>query len=62
MERTMDVITKEYSDVCAKAGHINYQIGVLSADLSALNAKLKELNLEAAALSKPSVVSDEQKS
>jgi hypothetical protein len=62
MERTMDVITKEYSDVCAKAGHIQYQVGVLSNELATLNDKLKELNLEAAALSKPSVVSDEQKS
>jgi len=52
MERTMEVITKEYGDLCAKAGHIQYQISVLTSDLEALNLKLKDLNLEAAALSK----------
>lgn len=48
----MEVITKEYGDLCAKAGHIQYQISVLTSDLEALNLKLKDLNLEAAALSK----------
>jgi hypothetical protein len=62
MERTLEVITKEYSDLCAKAGHIQYQVGVLSTELATLNDKLKELNLEAAALAKAPAVSDEQKS
>lgn len=62
MERTLEVITKEYSDLCARAGHIQYQVGVLSTELATLNDKLKELNLEAAALAKAPAVSDAQKS
>lgn len=54
MERTIETIHKEYSDLCARAGHTQYQIEALKIDLNALNEKLRVLNLEAAALAKAS--------
>ena len=52
IERTMEVIHQEYTGLCAKAGHAQYQISVISKDLELLNEQLKALNLEAAALPK----------
>lgn len=45
--RTVQDIQGEYQGLCAKAGHLQYQISALSADLKIINDTLKELNLEA---------------
>ena len=49
--RTIDDLHREYSQMCSKAGHTQYQISVLKKDLELLNEQLKALNLEAASLS-----------
>lgn len=48
--RTVDDIRNEYSQLCAKAGHVNYQIFQLSSDLKLINEQLRDLNLEATKL------------
>jgi hypothetical protein len=48
--KTLDDITKEYAEGCTKAGHLQYQIHVLSKDLEVLNGVLRDLNFEAAKL------------
>lgn len=50
-KRTVEMVHQEYTQLCAKAGHINYQISVLKTDLDLVNSQLKDLNLEAASLS-----------
>lgn len=50
IERTVEAIHKEYSDLCARAGHTAYQIKVLNDDLNLVHEQLKTLNLEAAAV------------
>lgn len=47
-KRTLDEVRQEYSNLCAKAGHVQYQIAVLGDDLKLINDQIKELNLEAA--------------
>lgn len=47
--RKVEEIHAEYSNLCAKAGHLQYQISVLSKDLKTLNDQLETLNFEAAA-------------
>lgn len=49
-ERTINDVHQEYTARCAEAGHLSYQISVQMDALDVLQAKLKELNLEAAAL------------
>ncbi len=49
-ERTIESIHAEYSQICAKAGHAQYQIETLKKDLDILNGQLRDLNIEAAAL------------
>ncbi len=46
--RTVEEIRQEYSGLCAKAGHIQYQVAVMNEDLNTLNNQLKDLNFEAA--------------
>jgi septal ring factor EnvC (AmiA/AmiB activator) len=46
--RTVQEIQNEYSNLCAKAGHLQYQIATLGKDLDLLNAQLRDLNFEAA--------------
>lgn len=46
--RTVDDIHKEYSNLAAKAGHVNYNIFVLTNDLKLLNDQMRDLNIEAA--------------
>ena len=48
-ERTVQEIQGEYSGICTKAGHIQYQINALSKDLELVNSSLRDLNFEAAA-------------
>lgn len=45
--RSIEDIHQEYSKVCSQAGHVQYQIEVLAADLDKLNGQLRELNIEA---------------
>jgi hypothetical protein len=49
-ERTVPEISQEYSGLCTKAGHLQYQINTLQKDLELLNGTLRDLNLEAAAV------------
>jgi prefoldin subunit 5 len=46
--RSIEEIHQDYSRICSQAGHVQYQIAVLSKDLELLNSQLKDLNLEAA--------------
>lgn len=50
-ERTVDQIRGEYSRLCAKAGHTQYQISTLQKDLEIINGTLRDLNVEAATAS-----------
>lgn len=47
-ERTVEEIRNEYGQLCAKAGHLSYQIQVLTEDLKVLYDSMKQLNFEAA--------------
>lgn len=46
--RTLPEIEQEYARLCAKAGHVQYQVAQLQKDLGLLNARLQEVNVEAA--------------
>jgi len=48
--RTVDTIHKEYSAVCAQAGHVSYQIFILTNDLEILHKQARDLNTEATQL------------
>lgn len=50
--RDMSAIQKEYSDLCARAGELQYRIGVMQAELGQANHRLFELNQEAHEASK----------
>lgn len=47
-KRTVDDVKQEYSSLCAKAGHLQYQIHVHTKGLELVNTELRELNFEAA--------------
>jgi uncharacterized coiled-coil DUF342 family protein len=49
-KRTIDEIRKEYTDLCLKAGHTQYQIDTLTKDLGVINNTLRDLNFEAASV------------
>lgn len=49
-ERTLEQVTQEYSQLCSKAGHAQYQIHVHTKDLELINKELRDLNFEAAAI------------
>lgn len=49
--RTVEEIQQEYTQLCCKAGHTQYQISGLEKDLEMINSSLRELNFEAAAAS-----------
>lgn len=49
-KRTIADIQAEYQGSCTRAGHLQYQVFTLQKDLDLLNDKLRELNLEAAAV------------
>ena len=49
--KSVEALQQEYGSLCAKAGHIQYQISVLTTDLAEINNQLKSLNFEAHALS-----------
>lgn len=46
--RTSAQLQNQYTQLCAKSGHIQYQIFALKTDLEAINNALRDLNLEAA--------------
>lgn len=46
-ERTVEEIQQEYTQLCAKAGHLQYSISALKTDLGLVNEQLRDLNLEA---------------
>lgn len=46
--RPVAEIQVEYTNLCQKAGHIQYQIYTLERDLDSLNQTLRVLNFEAA--------------
>lgn len=50
--RAVSEIQNEYQNLCTKAGHINYQIFVLSNDLGLVQETLRDLNMEAMAAQK----------
>ncbi len=49
--RTIEDVQSEYSQACAKAGHLGYQIETLKKDLEKTYEVLMDLNLEAAKIS-----------
>lgn len=49
-DRTIPEIQAEYSQLCARAGQLQYQIYCLQKDLDLANGTLKDLNFEAAAI------------
>lgn len=59
VERTLDQVRQEYSNLAAKAGHTQYQIAELTSDLKVINEQLRDLNFEAGKLIE--AVKEEQK-
>lgn len=49
-KKTVEDLQREYSQLCSKAGHLQYQVHALSAELASVNEALKAINLEAAAI------------
>jgi outer membrane murein-binding lipoprotein Lpp len=47
--REMAAITGEFTTLCTKAGHLQYQIDAFKKDVNLLNEQMRALNLEAAA-------------
>ncbi len=47
--RSFADIQQEFTNTCARAGHLEYQVFTFKKDLEILNNKMRELNLEAAA-------------
>ncbi len=50
VERTVEIIHQEYSQLAAKLGHLLYTAHVHSADAELVKERMKDLNLEAAEL------------
>lgn len=48
--RTFTDIQNEFGALCARAGHLQYQIFTFKKDLELINGQVRDLNLEAAAL------------
>lgn len=48
--RSMAEIQHEFSTLCARAGHLEYQIYTHEKDLELLNNQMRNLNFEAAAV------------
>ena len=48
MARTIEQIKTEYADLCARAGHLQYQVFTHTKDLELVNNALRDLNFEAA--------------
>lgn len=50
-EKTLDSLQVEYTQLAAKAGHLQFQLWGLEEELKVVNKLLRDLNLEAAKLS-----------
>ncbi len=50
--RTVTEIHQDYSNLCVKAGHLQYSLYALQIDLDLVNEQLKDLNVEGAAAQK----------
>lgn len=50
--RTKDQISREYSALCTKAGHAHYNLVTIQKDIEMMQAAMRDLNLEAAAVAK----------
>lgn len=48
-KRTVEELQQEYANLCARAGHLQYQVYTLSKDLEIVNQTMRDLNFEAAA-------------
>lgn len=48
-KRSVTEIQADYSNTCARAGHVQYQLRNLEKDLKLINEQLESLNFEAAA-------------
>lgn len=48
-KRSVQEIQQEYSGLCMRAGHTQYQIATLEKELALVNESLRDLNFEAAA-------------
>lgn len=51
-KRTKEAIAREYSELCTKAGHAAYQIATIQKDIDLMQSTMRDLNLEAAAVSR----------
>ena len=51
-KRTLVEIQSEYQQLCTRTGHLYYQSVGLKSDLDMLTGRLRDLNLEAAAVQK----------
>jgi len=49
--KSLEQLQSEYTQLAAKAGHIQFQIWGLESELEVVNKLLRDLNLEAAKLS-----------
>lgn len=49
-ERTIQDIQQEFSALCARAGHLQYQVYTFNKDLDLINSQIRDLNFEAAAM------------
>lgn len=49
-EKTYQDLQQEYTALCNKAGHLQYQIFGYQKDLDLINSELRELNFKAAAV------------
>lgn len=50
--RTVKEIQADYSNLCVRAGHLNYSIFALSIDLDLIHEQMKDLNIEGATAQK----------
>ena len=49
-KRSLQDVQNDYTRVCARLGHVEYNIAVMKKDADAIKGELQALNLEAAAL------------
>jgi hypothetical protein len=50
--RTKEDISRDYSNLCTKAGHAAYQVATIQKDIELMQSTMRDLNLEAAAAAK----------
>jgi hypothetical protein len=51
-------IVKEYADLCAKAGDLQYKVHAFNAELAGVNARMRELNHAAHVLAQQEAAKD----